>query len=778
MAEPGKAILATEGRRLPVVPARDAVYFPGLIHALHVARSGSRQSLECALEAGRKIVCVLQKNPAVDAPEPKDWSLVGTLCELLSATRLADGTYRVALRGLQRGKLERPARRNAGWTAGFVPISDDTENSLRVEALAREVLEGFSKLAEEGGRIPPESVAAASVQECPNRLVWVVAHHLPVKPAEKQAVLELESLSERLEAVLGLIIKEQRVLACRSEIWESIRRETLENQREALLREQLRAVQEQLRRIEGRVDPLEELRRAFEDSSYPVMVRRRAEEELARLERAGAHSPDGSSSLSYLQWLRSLPWTRRATELPSLSQVRATLDSRHFGLERPKQRVIEQLAVMSLRPEAQGPVLCFVGPPGVGKTSLARAVAEAIRRPFVSVPLGGVRDDAEIRGHRRTYVGAMPGRIVQGLRSAGVCNPVVLLDEIDKLGVDGRGDPAGALLEALDPTQNRSFLDLYIDLPIDLSGAFFIVTANHLQDLPRALRDRLEPVEFESYTPEEHLAMVRSHLLPKASAEAGLPQDAPPWTEEAIRTVVQEFEPEPGVRSLYRRISAVCRWSALRLVEHGESIRIGRSEVLKVLGGEAEQIERSWNRDLVGVANALVVSELGGSVLPIEVALVEGKRDAPSLVLTGNLGSVMRESAQTAFTYVRSIRSELGISEPLAEDVHVHAQEGAVPKDGPSAGLAIAAALASAWTGRSVPAGTAWTGELTVRGRVLPVGGLREKLLAVQRAGLRRVVVPEANRMQVERLPASLVSAMEIVFVRDARAALSLFLEP
>ncbi|MCX7800277.1 MAG: endopeptidase La [Fimbriimonadales bacterium] len=769
--------MATERRRYPVVPVRDAVYFPGLIHALHVARSASRQSLERALEAGRRIVCVLQRNPSVEDPEPEDLSPIGTLCELLSATRLPDGTYRVALRGLARGRIGRPARRHAGWTAEFVALPDPIAATEREEALAREVLEGFSRLVEEGGRIPPESLAAASVQECPSRLGWVVAHHLPLKAIEKQAVLESESLSERLEAVLRLILREQRVLACRSEIWDSIRKEATESQREAMLREQLRAVQEQLRRIDGRLDPLEELRRSFADEAYPEAVRRRAEEELARLERTGAFTPEGSASIGYLEWLRALPWTRKAPAPPSLPQVRATLDARHYGLERPKRRVIEQLAVLRLRPDAQGPVLCFVGPPGVGKTSLARAVAEAMGRPFVSVALGGVRDDAEIRGHRRTYVGAMPGRIVQGLRNAGVRNPVVLLDELDKLGLDGRGDPAGALLEVLDPAQNGAFLDLYVDLPIDLSGAFFIVTANHVENLPRALRDRLEPVEFESYTPEERLAMARSHLVPKALAEAGLSPDAASWSEEAIRCAVEEFEPEPGVRSLYRRIAAVCRWAALQLVETGRTSRIGRREVLQVVGAEEDPLQRSWQGDLVGVANALVVSELGGAVLPIEVALVEASGASPSLSLTGNLGSIMRESAQTAFTYVRSIRGRLGIAHPLQMDVHVHAQEGGVPKDGPSAGLAIAVALASAWTGRQVPADTAWTGELTLRGRVLPVGGLREKLLAVQRAGLRRAVVPEGNRAQVERLPESLLAALEIVCVSDASQAIKLLLE-
>ena len=763
---------------MPVVPLRDAVYFPGLINALHVVRPHSKLALEAALGASRRLVCVLQRDSQVEEPSPDDLCRVGTLCEVLNATRLPDGTYRVALRGLARGRVPRAARRSGFFWSSFEEAAEPTCDESRAEALAREVLEGFSRLAEEGRRIPPESVAAAAVQESPVKLGWVVAHHLPLRPAEKQSVLEGEAVEERLETLLRLIVREQRVLDCRTQIRQAVHREVAEHQRETLLREQLRAIQEQIRQIEGRKDPIEELREAFESPEFPEQVRRRARAEIDRLEHSGAFSPEGASVLGYLEWLREMPWKRFAERTLDPERVRRVLDERHFGLWQVKRRVMEQLAVLSLRPDAPGPVLCFVGPPGVGKTSLAKAVAEALGRPFVSVSLGGVRDDAEIRGHRRTYVGSMPGRIVQGIRQAGVCNPVVLLDEIDKIGSDGRGDPTGALLEVLDPSQNKAFRDLYLDLPLDLSRAFFIATANTLERVPRALWDRLEPVEFDSYTPEERMEMARSHLIPEAMAAAGLTPADVDWTEGGLRAAVLDFVPEPGVRALSRRLAALCRLAALNKVEGRGPFRVDEAAVRAGCGEQAEPARHRPERDLVGVANALVVSESGGAVLPIEVSLVEPSGPAWELVLTGNLGAVMRESAQTALTYVRSIRRELGVPLPLGQDVHVHAPEGAIPKDGPSAGLAIVAALVSAWTGRPVDCRVALTGEVTLRGRVLPVGGLREKLLAVQRAGLGAAVVPEANRADAARLPESLRRAIEIRFVSDATEALEAVLGP
>lgn len=714
----------------------------------------------------------------MEEPSPEDLCRLGTLCQVLNATRLPDGSYRVALRGLARGTVRRATRRSGSLWSSFEQAPEPAYDEARTEALAREVLEAFSRLAEEGRRIPPESVAAAAVQESPVQLGWVVAHHLPLRPAEKQRVLESDTVEERLEVLLRLLVREQSVLECRSQIRQAVHREVAEHQRETLLREQLRAIQEQLRQIEGRKDPIEELREAFEGPGYPEPVRQRALAELARLEHSGAFTPEGASVLGYLEWLREMPWRRFAERPLDPERVRRVLDERHFGLGQVKRRVLEQLAVLSLRQDAPGPVLCFVGPPGVGKTSLAKAVAEALGRPFVPVSLGGVRDDAEIRGHRRTYVGSMPGRIVQGIRQAGVCNPVVLLDEIDKIGADGRGDPTGALLEALDPSQNRAFRDLYLDLPLDLSRTFFIATANTLERVPRALWDRLEPVEFDSYTPEERMAMARSHLIPEATVAAGLAPDDVVWTEGGLRSVVLDFAPEPGVRSLSRRLASLCRLAALHKVEGRGPFRVDEAAVLAGCGVQAEPARYRTDRDLVGVANALVVSDAGGAVLPIEVSLVEPSGPAWELVLTGNLGAVMRESAQTALTYVRSIRRDLGVSQPLGQDVHVHAPEGAIPKDGPSAGLAIVAALVSAWTGRPVDCRVALTGEVTLRGRVLPVGGLREKLLAVQRAGLRAAVVPEANRAEAARLPESLRQAIEILFVSDATEALEAVLGP
>ncbi len=755
-----------------VVPLRDAVYFPGLINALHVVRPQSKLGLEAALGTSRRVACVLQRDPQVEEPAPNDLCRVGTLCEILSATRLPDGSYRVALRGLGRGRVVRVGRRSGCFWSAFEQYPEPTFDEARAEALAREVLEGFSRLADEGRRIPPESVAAAAVQESPVKLGWVVAHHLPLRAPEKQSVLEADGVEERLEALLRLIAREQSVLECRTRIRQAVQREVAEHQREALLREQLRAIQEQIREIQGAKDPIEELREAFENPELPDQVRRRAQAEIARLEHSGPFSPEGASVLAYLEWLRDTPWRRFAERQLDPERVRRVLDERHFGLGQVKRRVMEQLAVLSLRPDAPGPVLCFVGPPGVGKTSLAQAVAEALGRPFVSVSLGGVRDDAEIRGHRRTYVGSMPGRIVQGIRQAGVCNPVVLLDEIDKIGSDGRGDPAGALLEVLDPSQNRAFRDLYLDLPLDLSRAFFIATANTLERVPRALWDRLEPVEFQSYTPEERMEMARSHLIPKVMGASGLEPEDIVWTDEGLRSAVLEFAPEPGVRALSRRLAALCRLAALYKLEGRGPFRVDEAAVRAGCGEQTEPERHRADRDLVGVANALVVSELGGAVLPIEVSLVEPSGPAWELVLTGNLGAIMRESALTALTYVRSIRGELGVPTPLGQDVHVHAPEGAIPKDGPSAGLAIVAALASAWTGKPVDGRVALTGEVTLRGRVLPVGGLREKLLAVQRAGLRAAVVPEANRSEVHRLPNSLLQAIEIRFVSDAKEAL------
>jgi ATP-dependent Lon protease len=763
--------------RLPLLPLKGTVIFPHQVQGLGVGRQKSLRALEAAVGGNRLIVLAAQRDDEINDPQPKDIYGVGTVCRILQVGKQPDGVLQVIVEGLVRARLTAFVQEEPYFVVDAAPRPDPGEKSVELEALMRGLTSQFERFARLSRSIPPDQVLTVTQAEDPGRMADLVIQHLTLKLEERQQLLEAD-VKPRLERASGILTRELHVLELERKIQNRVRKQMEKSQREYFLKEQMKAIQQELGEADERQVEVGEYRKKIEAANLPEHVKAKAMEELARLEKMPPMVAEAVVVRTYLDWILAVPWSVRTDDRLDIDAARKILDEDHYGLTKAKDRVVEYLAVRKLSPESRGPILCFVGPPGVGKTSVGKSIARALGRRFVRVSLGGVRDEAEIRGHRRTYVGALPGRIVQGLKTAGSRNPVFMLDEIDKLGMDFRGDPSAALLEALDPEQNHAFSDHYLELALDLSEVMFITTANILETVPPALRDRMEVIRFAGYTEEEKVKIAEQFLIPKQLKANGLKPEQLRFTAEALRLVAREYTREAGVRNLEREIGTICRKVATE-VARGKSIseRITRANLHVYLGAPKFRFGVAEKEDEVGVATGLVYTEMGGDVVSVEATLMRGDG---KLVLTGQLGDVMKESAQAAFSYVRSRARRFGIDDEFHQktDVHVHVPAGAVPKDGPSAGITMATALASAVTGRPVRRDVAMTGEITLRGRVLPIGGLKEKVLAAHRAGIRTVILPKENEKDLQEIPANVRKQMRIVMVSHMDEVLKEALQP
>jgi len=744
-----------------VLPLRDIVVFPHMIVPLFVGREKSIRALEEVVKADRHILLATQINATDDDPAPSAIYEVGTLANVLQLLKLPDGTVKVLVEGASRARLKGYSRTDDYYEAEAEAYPDALGDQIEAEALARSVISEFENYVKLNKKISPEVVSAVTQIEEPSKLADTVASHLAVKIADKQAILELPTVGQRLEKVLGLMESEISVLQVEKRIRSRVKRQMEKTQREYYLNEQMKAIQKELGDDEGR-DELSELEDKIEKTKFTKEARDKAMGELKKLRQMSPMSAEATVVRNYLDWLLGIPWGKRSKIKKDLIGAQTILDDDHFGLEKVKERIVEYLAVQQRTNKLHGPILCLVGPPGVGKTSLGKSIARATGREFVRMSLGGVRDEAEIRGHRRTYIGSMPGKIVQSMRKAKTSNPLILLDEIDKMGMDFRGDPSAALLEVLDPEQNHTFNDHYLEVDYDLSNVMFITTANTL-NIPPALLDRMEVIRIAGYTEDEKVEIARKHLIPNAIKKHGL--DAKEWSisDEGLLTLVRRYTREAGVRNLERELSNLIRKAVKEiLITKSKAVAVTPENLGDFLGvpkfryGELEDV------DQVGVATGLAWTEVGGELLTIEGVLMPGKG---KMTVTGNLRDVMKESISAAASYVRSRAVDFGIEPPLFDrrDIHVHVPEGATPKDGPSAGIAMASAIVSVMTGIPLHRDVAMTGEVTLRGRILPIGGLKEKLLAALRGGIKKVLIPEENAKDLAEIPASVKNGMEIV---------------
>jgi ATP-dependent Lon protease len=764
--------------QLPLVPVRDQVYFPQMVFPLFVGRERSVRALEEAMESDRLIALAAQKEVITEEPEPEDIYDVGIVVEVLQVLRMPDGTLRLMLQGIDRIRITRYVQTEPFILVAVEPLPSQKQHDLEIEALMGIVISLFEQLVNAGKNIPPEVLLSVSNQSDPERIINTVTPYLPVRVEEKQQILEMTNVRERLERLVVIMRKEIEILELQKTIRSRVEKEMGDTQREFFLREQLKVIQQELGERDERTSEIEEFRQKILAAGMPEEVQERAFKELERLEKMPFAAPEGVVVRNYLDWLVSLPWGTATEDNLDIAAAAQVLEEDHYGLQKVKERILEFLAVRKLAGSAmKGPILCFVGPPGVGKTSIGRSIARALGRKFVRVSLGGVRDEAEIRGHRRTYVGALPGRIIQGIRQAGSRNPVFMLDEIDKLGMDFRGDPSSALLEALDPEQNYAFSDHYLEVPFNLREVMFITTANLLDPIPHALRDRMEVIVFPGYTEDEKMNIAKGFLVPKQLKEHGLTAEQCQFTDAAIQLILREYTREAGVRNLEREIASVCRKVA-RAVAEGQIVskKVMPEDIPAYLGARKYHYGTAEEKDEVGAATGLVVTQFGGDIVSIEVSVLPATKG--QLLLTGQLGDVMKESAQAALTYIRSRAAQLQIDPEFTRnaDIHIHVPEGAVPKDGPSAGITIATALASAFTGRPVRRDVAMTGEITLRGRILPIGGVKEKVLAAHRAGIRVVILPEENRRDMDEIPQQVLNDIEFRFVRHMDEVLQIAL--
>jgi ATP-dependent Lon protease len=769
--------------RLPVLPLQDVVAFPHLVMPLVVGRAGSLGAVQRAWESDRLVLLVTQRSGDGDPVRASDVYRVGVVAQLQNAVRLPNGAIRVLVDGLGVVRLTRVTSAKGVLQAAIaLPVGGPLEVDAGAGSRFRRLVDRFEEYAGLQRRIPPEVVQIAATSEDEVRQAYVIAAHLALRSAQRQRLLECLSLRELQEALLSLLDGEIDVLRLERKIEDDVRGTINRSQREYYLQEQLRAIHRELGQDDG--EEIDELQAQLEALTLPEAVRKRAEREVRKLRRMPAISPEATVSRNYLDWILGLPWSARTDDVADVARARAVLDDDHFGLTEVKDRILDHVAVLATVGAMEGPILCLVGPPGVGKTSLGRSIARALGRSFVRMSLGGIRDEAEIRGHRRTYIGALPGRVLQGMRRAGVMNPLILLDEIDKLGQDYRGDPAAALLEVLDPEQNRAFNDHYLELDYDLSQVFFLTTANSVATIPEPLRDRMEILRLPGYLDQEKHAIARQFLLPKQCARHGVEPSSLTLAPDVIPEVVRSYTREAGVRELERRLARLTRKIARRRIEAASVSgtvagpvhdTVGRGDLERLLGVAPYDPDDLRHEDLVGVATGLAWTGTGGEVLDIEVAVLPGRG---RLHLTGALGDVMKESAGAALSYTRSRAESLGIDPGFVRvcDLHVHIPAGATPKDGPSAGIAIATALVSALTRAPVRAAVAMTGEITLRGRVLPIGGLKEKCVAAVRARKDMVLIPHANARELEEFPVEVRQALEIRPVRSMDEVLDLAL--
>ncbi|GEN32995.1 endopeptidase La [Aneurinibacillus danicus] len=763
-------------RQIPLLPLRGLLVFPGMVLHLDVGRAKSVKALEKAMVDDNLILLSTQEEVHIEEPEKEQIFTIGTVAKVKQMLKLPNGTIRVLIEGVSRAKIEDYLQEDEYFEAQISYLDEDQERSPEIEALMRTVLANFEQYINLSKKIIPETFASVSDITEPGRLADIITSHLPLKIRDKQDILETIDVKARLEKLLGILNNEREVLELERKIGQRVKKQMEKTQKEYYLREQMKAIQKELGDKEGRAGEVEDLRKKLAEANPPANIVEKVERELERLEKTPPTSAEGNVIRTYIDWLIALPWTKRTEDNLDLHHAERVLDEDHFGLEKAKERVLEYLAVQKLVNKLKGPILCLVGPPGVGKTSLAQSVARALNRKFVRISLGGVRDEAEIRGHRRTYVGAMPGRIIQGMKTAGTVNPVFLLDEIDKMSMDFRGDPGAALLEVLDPNQNDTFSDHYIEEPYDLSSVMFITTANAVHTIPRPLLDRMEMLYIPGYTEIEKLKICQDYLLPKQMKEHGLGRDRLQVQEEALLKVVRQYTREAGVRNLNRMMETICRKAARMIVAGTKKRVVVTVKTLEdMLGKPKFRYGMAEEEDQVGAVTGLAWTEAGGDTLTIEVSVVPGKG---KLTLTGKLGDVMKESAQAAFSYIRSRSKELDIDPEFHEkfDIHIHVPEGAIPKDGPSAGITMATALVSALTGVPVSREVGMTGEITLRGRVLPIGGLKEKALAAHRAGLTTVIMPKDNEKDIEDIPESVRRDMKFIPVEHLDQVLSVAL--
>jgi ATP-dependent Lon protease len=748
---------------LPLLPLRGLLVYPTMVLHLDVGRDRSVQALEKAMVGDQYIFLTTQKDMNIDEPGVDDFYKMGTLTKVKQMLKLPNGTIRVLVEGIQRAEISSFTNEEKFYEVNAFTHEDSEEKASEIEALMRTLLNYFEQYIKLSKKVSAETYSTVSDIDEPGRLADIVASHLPLKMKEKQNVLEMLDIKERLQLVIQTINNEKEVLNLEKKIGQRVKRSMERTQKEYYLREQMKAIQKELGDKEGKTGEIEELTQRIAEADMPESVEKTVLKELGRYEKVPTSSAESSVIRNYIEWLVSLPWSAQTEDDLDIKKAEEILNRDHFGLEKVKERVLEYLAVQKLTQSLKGPILCLAGPPGVGKTSLAKSVAESLGRHFVRVSLGGVRDESEIRGHRRTYVGAMPGRIIQGMKKAGTINPVFLLDEIDKMSSDFRGDPSSAMLEVLDPEQNSNFSDHYIEETYDLSKVMFIATANDLSTIPGPLRDRMEIITIAGYTELEKVNIAKNHLLPKQIKENGLTKAQLQVREEALQSVVRYYTREAGVRGLERQLATVCRKTA-KVIVSGEKKRVVITEknIEEFLGKKKFRYGQAETENQVGVATGLAYTSVGGDTLQIEVSLSPGKG---KLVLTGKLGDVMKESAQTAFSYVRSKAVELKLEENFHEkyDIHIHVPEGAVPKDGPSAGITIATALVSALTGREIRREVGMTGEITLRGRVLPIGGLKEKTLSAHRAGLTTIILPQDNEKDIDDIPESVRKDLKFV---------------
>jgi ATP-dependent Lon protease len=765
---------------LPLLPVRDVVIFPYMILPLFVGREKSIAAVDAALAKDRLILLATQRELTEEDPEPEDIYSIGTVAMIMRMLKLPDGRVKILVQGLAKGRLLRFVSQEPYFSVRLERLTEPrlAELPLEVEAMMRTVREQLTELLNLGKALPPEVLVVMENVEDPGSLADLVASNIGLKAIEAQELIEILDPLLRLRRIKDILAKELELVTVQHRIQSQAKEEMGKSQREYFLREQLRAIQAELGEADARAEDVAELREKLVKAGLPKEAQNEAEKQLKRLETMHPEAAEYSMLRTYMDWLVDLPWSQTTRDNLDLKKARKVLDEDHYNLEKIKERILEFLAVRKLKKDMKGPVLCFVGPPGVGKTSLGKSIARALGRKFVRISLGGVRDEAEIRGHRRTYVGALPGRIIQGVKQAGSNNPVFMLDELDKIGADFRGDPSAALLELLDPEQNHAFSDHYINLPFDLSNVLFIATANIMDPIPSALKDRLEVIRLSGYTPEEKLAIARNYLVPRQLHTNGLKEKHLRFSEAALLRIVSEYTAEAGLRNLERELGSVCRKAARRLAEGKKgALLVTEQAVPRYLGPPRYLPEEERAENEAGVATGLAWTEAGGEILYVEVTTMKGKGE---LTLTGQLGAVMKESAQAALSYARAHAVELGIDPAFLEqrDIHIHVPAGAIPKDGPSAGVTMATALISALSGRPVFREVAMTGEITLRGRVLPIGGLKEKALAALRARISTVIIPWRNERDLEEIPRHLRRKINFVLARNMDDVLKVALHP
>jgi len=759
---------------LPLMPVRDVVVFSDMVLPLFVGREKSVRAVQEAVGKEGYLFLATQKDPAIENPNTEEIFSTGTVSRVLRMLKLPDGNVKILVQGFAKAKISRYTRKRSLYRVKFEIIEDTPVEiiNLEVEALMRNVREHCEKILVLRGEMTGDIITVLQSVEEPGKLADLVASNLRLKIEDSQRLLEIIEPVKRLKEVNDLLAHEVQLSTMQAKIQSEVKDEISKNQRDYFLREQVRAINRELGDQDDNLQEYDEYRKRIKQARMPKEADKEAAKQLKRLEKMHPDSAESTVVRTYLDWLVEMPWSKSSKDVIDIRRAKKVLDKDHFGLDNVKNRILEYLSVRKLNPKMKGPILCFVGPPGVGKTSLGQSIARAMKRKFIRVSLGGMRDEAEIRGHRRTYIGALPGRILQGMKQGGTNNPVFMMDEIDKLGSDFRGDPSSALLEALDPEQNSEFSDHFLNLPFNLSKVMFILTANSIDNIPSALLDRMEVINLSGYTEEEKMTIASEHLIPRQIKENGLKPRSLSISEGALRQVISEYTSEAGLRNLEREISSICRKMARQIAE-------GRKKIFKITRGNLHQFlgvakyipEMDQENSQVGLATGLAWTQVGGEVLYVEASLIGGKGE---LIITGQLGDVMQESARAAVTYTRANLKTLGIKKKDFDsmDIHIHVPAGAIPKDGPSAGTAMATALISALTDRPVRNDVAMTGEITLRGRVLPIGGLKEKSLGALRAGIRKIIIPEKNKKDLAEIPPIVRRKIEFIPVQHMEQVL------